>query len=73
LKIELELIEVYRYEGIPGKRFRFQIRNTNIYINVSADDVEEALKKAEDIIKHLELDKKLVKRISGDSGDRNAK
>ncbi len=73
MKIELELIEVYRYEGIPGKRFRFQIKNTNIYINVSADDVEEALKKAEDILKHLELDKKLVKKTSENGKNLNAK
>ncbi len=64
MKIELELVDVYRYEGIPGKRFRFQIKNTNIYINVSANEIEEALSKAEDIIKHLELDKKFAKRAS---------
>lgn len=55
--IELELTEVYRYEGFVGKRFRFRIKGTKIYLNVLANSIEEAVEKAKHIIKQLELDK----------------
>lgn len=55
--IELELMNIYRYEGFVGKRFRFKIKGTKIYINVLATSIEEAVEKANSIIKQLELDK----------------
>lgn len=60
--IELTLVDVYRYEGMPGKRFRFRVKGTRIYINVLADELDEAVKKAEDIVRKLELDKYLAER-----------
>ena len=55
--IELTLVDVYRYEGMPGKRFRFRVKGTRIYINVLADELDEAVKKAENIVRKLELDR----------------
>lgn len=60
--IELTLVDVYRYEGLPGKRFKFRVKGTRIYVNVLAEELDEAVKKAEEIIKKLELDKYLVER-----------
>lgn len=57
--IELELVDIYRYEGLVGKRFRFKIKGTNIYINVLANSIEEAVEKAKNMIKQLELDKRI--------------
>ncbi len=62
--IELTLVDVYKYEGLPGKRFRFRVKGTRIYINVLADELDEAVKKAEEIIKRLELDKYVIERSS---------
>jgi hypothetical protein len=59
VRIELELIEIYRYEGLPGTKYRFRIKDTKIYLNVTASSLEEATRKAEQIIKNLELDKYL--------------
>jgi len=59
VKVELELVEIYRYEGLPGVRYRFRVKDTKIYLNVTATSLEEATKKAEQIIKNLELDKYL--------------
>jgi hypothetical protein len=60
VKVELELVEIYRYEGLPGVRYRFRVKDTKIYLNVTATSLEEATKKAEQIIKNLELDKYLA-------------
>ncbi len=60
MKVELELVEIYRYEGLPGVRYRFRVKDTKIYLNVTATSLEEATKKAEQIIKNLELDKYLA-------------
>lgn len=57
--LELELVEVYRYEGFLGKRFRFRIKGSKVYINVLAGSLEEAVEKAKQIVKKLELDKQL--------------
>ncbi|MCS7112304.1 MAG: hypothetical protein N3D82_05860 [Ignisphaera sp.] len=62
--IELTLVDVYRYEGLPGKRFRFRVKGTRVYINVLADELDEAVKKAEEIVKRLELDKYLIEKES---------
>ena len=69
MTIELELVDVYRYEGFPEKRFRFRIKDTRIYINVSADSIEEAVEKAKNIIKHLELDKYIALKKKGGGKD----
>lgn len=58
--IELELIDVYRYEGFVGKRFRFRIKGSKLYVNVLANSLEEAVEKAKHMIKQLELDKYLL-------------
>lgn len=58
--VELELVDVYRYEGYVGKRFRFRIRGSRIYINVLATSIEEAVEKVKNMIKQLELDKNLA-------------
>uniref|UniRef100_A0A7J2U2W7 Uncharacterized protein n=1 Tax=Ignisphaera aggregans TaxID=334771 RepID=A0A7J2U2W7_9CREN len=60
MKVELELVEIYRYEGLPGVKYRFRVKDTKIYLNVTATSLEEATKKAEQIIKNLELDKYLA-------------
>uniref|UniRef100_A0A7C2ZVS6 Uncharacterized protein n=1 Tax=Ignisphaera aggregans TaxID=334771 RepID=A0A7C2ZVS6_9CREN len=57
MTLELELVDVYRYEGFVGKRFRFRIRGTKLYVNVLANSIEEAVEKAKNIIKQLDLDK----------------
>lgn len=59
-RVELELVDVYRYEGYPEKRFRFHIKGSRIYINVAAETLEEAVEKAKKIIKHLEIDRILM-------------
>ncbi|BEP16963.1 hypothetical protein PYJP_03150 [Pyrofollis japonicus] len=51
----LELVE--KYELLGEKRFRFRIKGTSLYINVSAENEDEALKKAMQMVKELELDK----------------
>ncbi|MEM4502202.1 MAG: hypothetical protein QXV42_01980 [Ignisphaera sp.] len=57
MSLELELVDVYRYEGFIGKRFRFKIKGTKIYVNVLANSVEDAVEKAKQLIKQLELEK----------------
>ncbi|MEM4909841.1 MAG: hypothetical protein QXI40_06815 [Ignisphaera sp.] len=57
MSLELELVDVYRYEGFIGKRFRFRIKGTKIYVNVLANSVEDAVEKAKQLIKQLELEK----------------
>ena len=49
--IELELIEEYIINN--ERRFRVRIKGTNIILNVSAETLEEAAKKALDIINKL--------------------
>jgi len=51
--IELELVEEYTYYG--QHRFRFRIKNTNIIINVAAEDVDEGIKKTVEILSKLGL------------------
>ena len=68
MRIDVELVEVYRYEGIPGTRYRFRIKGTKIYINVSANSFEEAVKKVEQIIVGLELDKYIKEKVMKKEG-----
>jgi uncharacterized protein YegP (UPF0339 family) len=46
---DLELIEEYIYAG--SHRYRFRLRGTNIVINVSAENLEDGVRKAIEIIK----------------------
>ena len=55
--LELELIEVYELLG--EKRFRFRVKGSKIVINVSAEDLEEARKKAADIALKIRVDRAL--------------
>jgi len=45
-ELELEFLGSYRVLGLGEKRWRFRVKNSNIYINVSAPTFEEAVKKA---------------------------
>lgn len=45
-ELELEFLGSYRILGFNERRWRFKVRNSNIYINVSAPTFEEAAKKA---------------------------
>lgn len=69
MRVSLELVDVYRYEGLPGTRFRFRVKGTKIYINVTASSLEEAASKVERIVKSLELNKYLESKIS-EGGER---
>jgi hypothetical protein len=53
-EIELELIEEYELMG--EKRFRFQVKGANIVINVAAENVEEARKKALELARDVGVD-----------------
>jgi len=52
-ELELEFLGSYRVLGFNEKRWRFRIRNSNIYINVSAPTFEEAAKKAIKIARQI--------------------
>ncbi|RLG89140.1 MAG: hypothetical protein DRO15_01265 [Thermoprotei archaeon] len=45
-ELELEFLGSYRVLGLGEKRWKFRVKNSNIYINVSAPTFEEAVKKA---------------------------
>ena len=55
--IELEIVETYELLG--EKRYRIRVKGTIVYINVAANDEEEAKKKAIEMLKSMELDKVL--------------
>jgi len=48
-KIELELVEEYFYAG--QHRFKLRVRGTSLVINVSANDIDEASRKAYEILR----------------------
>jgi len=52
--LELEILE--EYELLGEKRFRVKIKGTKIVLNVSAENNEEAIKKAKELIKKIRLD-----------------
>lgn len=58
-EIELELVE--EYELLGEKRYRFRIKGTSIYLNVTAKDVEDARQKAITMVKEMKLDAILSK------------
>ncbi len=50
---ELELVEKYEVGG--QRRFRLRIKGTNIILNVEAEDEEEALRKAAELMVKLKM------------------
>ncbi len=56
--VELEFVEEYTLPN-GEKRFRFRVKGTSIYINVSASNPDEARQKALKLVKDIELDKVL--------------
>jgi len=61
---EFEIVE--EYELLGEKRYRLRIKGTSIYINIAAENVNEALKKAESMVNELQLGK-LVEVLSRNS------
>jgi len=59
-EVELEIVE--KYELLGEKRYRLRIKGTSIYLNVAANNEQEAINKANKMIRELSLDK-LVKEI----------
>ncbi len=59
-EIKLEIVE--EYELLGEKRYRLRIKGTSIYLNVAANNEQEAINKANKMIRELSLDK-LVKEI----------
>jgi hypothetical protein len=51
--VELELLEEYTY--VNERRYRFKLRGTDIVINVSADNVDEGIEKAIEVLKKIGL------------------
>lgn len=49
--VELDLVEEYVYGG--EKRYRFKVRGTNIVVNVRADNVDEGVEKAIEVLKKI--------------------
>lgn len=47
------------------KRYRFRIKETNIYINVEATSIDEAVTKAHEIIKKMKLNKEILEKLRG--------
>lgn len=52
---DFELIEEYELMG--EKRFRLRLRGTNIVFNVAASSREEAVERALELAKRMEIDK----------------
>ena len=65
-KIELELIEEYVYAN--EKRVRFKIKGTNIIVNVSAETLEEGVRKALQLIRNLKVVERLKELHGGAAG-----
>ena len=58
---ELKVVEVY--ELFNEKRYRIRVEGTNIVINVSATNEEEAVRKALSILAQANLDRDSLERI----------
>ncbi len=54
-EFEFEYIE--EYEVLGEKRFRLRIKGTNIVLNVGAHSMDEAIRKANELVRELEIDK----------------
>lgn len=59
--MRVKLIEVYTVEG--ARRYRFKINETNLYINVEASSIEEAINKVHQIIKKMKLSKNTLNKL----------
>ncbi len=53
MSYEIELVEKYTSNGQP--RFRFRIKDTNIVLNISATNEEEAWIKVKNLISQLKI------------------
>ncbi|WP_048061482.1 hypothetical protein [Hyperthermus butylicus] len=53
---DYELVLVEEYELLGEKRYRFQLKGTSIFLNVSANNVEEAREKARRMVREIQLD-----------------
>ena len=53
---DYELVLVEEYELLGEKRYRFQLKGTSVFINVSAGSVEEAREKAMRMVREIQLD-----------------
>ncbi len=59
---DFEVIE--EYELLGEKRFRVRLKGTNIVFNVSASSKEEAVERALELARRLEVDK-VVDKLRG--------
>ncbi|MET1129240.1 MAG: hypothetical protein ABWW70_07985 [Thermoproteota archaeon] len=50
---ELELVETY--EVLGERRFRFRLKGTNVYVNVTASNEKEAIERARDYLRRLRI------------------
>lgn len=69
--MEIELVEVIRYEGSVEKRFRFRVKGTSIYFNIPAPNVEEAARKVREVIRVMQLERVIEHILSRKSGARS--
>ncbi|MCD6113763.1 MAG: hypothetical protein J7J78_00490 [Thermoprotei archaeon] len=51
--LEFEILE--EYELLGERRFRVRIKGTKIVLNVSAENNEEAIRKAKELVKKIRL------------------
>ncbi|AEM38837.1 hypothetical protein Pyrfu_0968 [Pyrolobus fumarii 1A] len=56
---DFEVIEEYELMG--EKRFRVRLKGTNIVFNVAANDAKDAVERAVELARKLEIDKVLEK------------
>ncbi len=59
--LRVELVEVYTVGD--SKRYRFKIVGTNLFINVEASSINEAVSKAYEIIRKLKISKEIIEHI----------
>ena len=60
--LELELVEEYVYGG--KRRFRFKLKGTNFIVNVSAESMEDGVRRAIEVLKKLGV----ITEVSGAAG-----
>jgi hypothetical protein len=61
VEVRLELIEEYMLHG--ERRFRLRVQGTRIVINVSASNIEEAMRKAYKMIERMGASKILEEAV----------
>jgi len=57
MNLEFEVVEEYILHG--ERRFRLRIKGTRIIVNVGADSLDEALKKARSIVERVRVERVL--------------